>query len=112
MAAAVGAALTQSALNALCIFTALGLGQALPYVLLSFAHWMRRVLPKPGAWMDTLKQVFAFPIYASAAWLLWVLSQQTSSVGLGAALGGSFLIAFAAWAHQESKIGFNRRRGA
>ena len=48
---------------------------------------MRRALPKPGAWMDTLKQFFAFPIYASAAWLLWVLAQQTSSIGLGAALG-------------------------
>ncbi len=44
---------------------------------------MRRALPKPGAWMDTMKQIFAFPMYASAAWLLWVLAQQTSSIGLG-----------------------------
>jgi thiol:disulfide interchange protein len=102
MAAAVGAALTQSAINALCIFAALGLGLALPYVLLSFAPWMRRVLPKPGAWMDTLKQVFAFPIYASAAWLLWVLSHETSSFGLGAALAGTVLIGLAAWAYQKS----------
>jgi thiol:disulfide interchange protein len=102
MAAAVGAALTQSALNALCIFAALGLGLALPYVLLSFAPWMRRVLPKPGAWMDTLKQVFAFPIYASAAWLLWVLSHETSTFGLGAALAGIVLIGLAAWAYQKS----------
>jgi thiol:disulfide interchange protein len=102
MAAAVGAALTQSALNALCIFAALGFGLALPYVLLSFAPWMRRVLPKPGAWMDTLKQVFAFPIYASAAWLVWVLSHETSSFGLGAALAGTVLIGLAAWAYQKS----------
>jgi thiol:disulfide interchange protein len=102
MAAAVGAALTQSAINALCIFAALGFGLALPYVLLSFAPWMRRVLPKPGAWMDTLKQVFAFPIYASAAWLLWVLSHETSSFGLGAALAGTVLIGLAAWAYQKS----------
>ena len=102
MAAAVGAALTQSALNALCIFAALGLGLALPYVLLSFAPWMRRALPKPGAWMDTLKQVFAFPIYASAAWLLWVLSHETSPFGLGAALAGIVLIGLAAWAYQKS----------
>ena len=102
MAAAVGAALTQSALNALCIFAALGFGLALPYVLLSFAPWMRRVLPKPGAWMDTLKQLFAFPIYASAAWLLWVLSHETSSFGLGAALAGTVLIGLAAWAYQKS----------
>jgi thiol:disulfide interchange protein/DsbC/DsbD-like thiol-disulfide interchange protein len=112
MAFAVGAALTQPPIIALCIFAALGLGLALPYLLLSFAPWMRRALPKPGAWMDTLKQVFAFPIYASAAWLLWVLAQQTSSIGLGAALAGAILIAFAAWAYQKSKSSSSRGRMA
>jgi thiol:disulfide interchange protein len=102
MAPALGAALTQPAINALCIFAALGIGLSLPFVLLSFAPWMRRVLPRPGAWMDTLKQVFAFPIYASAAWLLWVLSHETSSFGLGAALAGTVLIGLAAWAYQKS----------
>jgi thiol:disulfide interchange protein len=104
MAAAVGAALTQSPAVALTIFASLGFGLSLPYLLLSFAPWTRRVLPKPGAWMDTLKQVFAFPIYASAAWLLWVLAQQTSPLGLGAALAGAILIALAAWAYQKSKF--------
>jgi thiol:disulfide interchange protein DsbD len=103
MAFAVGAALTQPPAIALFIFAVLGLGLALPYLLLSFAPWMRRALPKPGAWMDTLKQLFAFPIYASAAWLLWVLAQQTSPLGLGAALAGAILIALAAWAYQKSK---------
>jgi thiol:disulfide interchange protein/DsbC/DsbD-like thiol-disulfide interchange protein len=103
MAAAVGAALTKPPLVALCIFAALGFGLALPYLLLSFAPWLRRIMPKPGAWMDTLKQVFAFPIYASAAWLLWVLAQEASSIGLGAALAGAILIALAAWAYQKSK---------
>jgi thiol:disulfide interchange protein len=103
MAAAVGAALTQSPVVALIIFAGLGVGLSLPYLLLSFAPWTRRALPKPGAWMDTLKQVFAFPMYASAAWLLWVLAQQTSSLGLGAALAGVILIAFSAWAYQKSK---------
>jgi thiol:disulfide interchange protein DsbD len=103
MAVAAGAALSQPAFIALCIFAALGFGLALPFLLLSFAPWMRRILPKPGAWMDTLKQAFAFPIYASAAWLLWVLAQQTSPFGLGAALAGAILIAFAAWAYQKSK---------
>jgi thiol:disulfide interchange protein/DsbC/DsbD-like thiol-disulfide interchange protein len=103
MAFAVGAALTQPPAIALCIFAVLGLGLALPYLLLSFAPWMRRALPKPGAWMDTLKQLFAFPIYASAAWLLWVLAQQTSPLGLGAGLAGAILIALAAWAYQKSK---------
>jgi thiol:disulfide interchange protein/DsbC/DsbD-like thiol-disulfide interchange protein len=103
MAAAVGAALTQSPVVALVIFAGLGVGLSLPYLLLSFAPWTRRALPKPGAWMDTLKQIFAFPMYASAAWLLWVLAQQTSSLGLGAALMGVILIAFSAWAYQKSK---------
>ncbi len=104
MAAAVGAALTQSPAVALAIFAALGLGLSLPYLLISFAPWMRRALPKPGAWMDTLKQVFAFPMYASAAWLLWVLAQQTSALGLGAALAGAILVGLAAWAYQKSKL--------
>jgi thiol:disulfide interchange protein/DsbC/DsbD-like thiol-disulfide interchange protein len=112
MAAAVGAALTKPPLAALCIFAALGLGLALPYLVLSFAPWMRRALPKPGAWMDTLKQIFAFPIYASAAWLLWVLAQEASSFGLGAALAGAILIAFAAWAYQKSKSGSGGSRVA
>jgi thiol:disulfide interchange protein len=111
MAAAVGAALTQSPVAALCIFAALGLGLALPYLLLSFAPWLRAALPKPGAWMDTLKQVFAFPMYASAAWLLWVLAQQ-SSPGLAAALAGAILVALAAWAYQKSKRGARGRAAA
>ncbi|HEX3602942.1 MAG TPA: thioredoxin family protein [Steroidobacteraceae bacterium] len=103
MAPAVGAALTQAPINALGIFAALGVGISLPFVLLSFAPWMRRVLPKPGAWMDTLKQVFAFPVYATAAWLLWVVAQETTPFGLGAALAGSILIALAAWSFQKSR---------
>jgi thiol:disulfide interchange protein DsbD len=103
MAAAVGAALTQSPLVALVIFAALGTGLSLPFVIVSFAPWMRRALPKPGAWMDTLKQVFAFPMYASSAWLLWVLAQQTSSIGLAAALAGAVLIGLGAWSYQKSK---------
>jgi thiol:disulfide interchange protein/DsbC/DsbD-like thiol-disulfide interchange protein len=112
MAVAAGAALSQPPFFALCIFAALGFGLALPYLVLSFAPWMRRALPKPGAWMDTLKQIFAFPIYASAAWLLWVLAQQTSPFGLGAALAGAILIALAAWAYQKSKSSASRGRVA
>ena len=112
MAAAVGAALTQSPLVALLIFAALGVGLSLPYLLLSLAPWMRRALPKPGAWMDTLKQVFAFPMYGSAAWLLWVLAQQTSSIGLGAALAGAILVALAAWSYQKSKMSSSGSRMA
>ena len=112
MAVAAGAALSQPTFIALCIFAALGFGLSLPFLLLSFAPWMRSALPKPGAWMDTLKQLFAFPIYASAAWLLWVLAQQTSPFGLGAALAGAILIALAAWAYQKSKSSSHTARVA
>jgi thiol:disulfide interchange protein DsbD len=71
---------------------------------------MRRVLPKPGAWMDTLKQVFAFPVYATAAWLLWVVAQETSPFGLGAALAGTILIALAAWSFQKARSSAGGRR--
>jgi len=110
MAVAVGAALTQRPTAALSIFAALGLGLALPYLLLSFAPGLRRALPKPGVWMDTLKQILAFPMYASAAWLVWVLAQQSTSLGLGAALAGAILIALAAWAYQKSKSSSYRGR--
>ncbi len=105
MAAAVGAALSQPAPRALAIFAALGIGLCLPLTLVSFAPWMRRMLPKPGAWMDTLKQALAFPMYASAAWLVWVLAQQTSSMGLAAALAGCVLVSLAAWAYRRTKAG-------
>ncbi len=103
MAPAIGAALTLPALSALAIFTALGIGLALPFLVLSFAPVLRSILPKPGAWMDTLKQVFAFPMYGAAAWLLWVLVQQTSPGGLAAALLGMIMIALAAWSFQKSR---------
>ncbi len=110
MGAAVGAALTQSPFAAVCIFFALGFGLSLPFLTLSFVPNLRRWMPRPGAWMDTLKQVFAFPIYASAAWLLWVLAQETSSAGLAIALGGVVLVGLAAWAYQKSKVTGQRGR--
>ena len=108
MATAVGIALTQSAPRALTIFAALGAGLALPLVIVSFAPWMRRALPRPGPWMVTFRQLLAFPMYASVAWLLWVLSQQTSATGFAAALGGVVLIGLAAWGLRESRGRFPR----
>ncbi|MDE2304696.1 MAG: thioredoxin family protein [Gammaproteobacteria bacterium] len=110
MAAAVGAALSEPPVVALSIFASLGVGLSLPLVLLSFAPWLRRALPKPGAWMDTLKQALAFPMYASAAWLVWVLTQQTASLGLAAALAGLVLVALAAWLYRKSHGRSRRHR--
>ncbi len=103
MATAVGVALTQSAPRALTIFAALGVGLCLPLVAVSFVPGLRRALPRPGPWMLTFRQLLAFPMYASVAWLIWVLSQQTSATGFAAALGGIVLIGLAAWGFRESK---------
>jgi thiol:disulfide interchange protein/DsbC/DsbD-like thiol-disulfide interchange protein len=100
MGAAVGFAVTQSWPIALVVFEALGLGLALPYLVLTFVPAWSRWLPKPGPWMARLQQLLAFPLYASAAWLVWVASQQAGPHGVGAALAGLVLIAFAAWLHQ------------
>lgn len=98
MGAAIGTALAAPPLVCLALFTALGLGLAAPYALLGVFPRLARLLPRPGGWMHRLRQVMAFPMYASAAWLLWVLAQQAGPSGLALALGGSLLVALAAWA--------------
>jgi thiol:disulfide interchange protein len=103
MGAAVGYAVTQPWPNALLVFEALGLGLALPYLALTLVPAWRRFLPRPGAWMERLQQALAFPLYATVAWLVWVVSQQTGSFGVAAALAGLVLIAFAAWLHHVSR---------
>jgi len=103
MGAAVGFALTQGPAVALAVFAALGLGLSLPFLALTLWPGAVRVLPRPGAWMETLKQALAFPVYATAAWLIWVLAQQVDARGLFAALIGVVLVGFAAWAWERSR---------
>jgi thiol:disulfide interchange protein/DsbC/DsbD-like thiol-disulfide interchange protein len=95
MAGAVGAALTQSAGTTLAIFAALGLGFALPLTLLHFAPGLRRLIPKPGPWMERAKTVLAFPMFAAAVWLAWVLAEQTGPMGVLALLSLAAGVAFA-----------------
>jgi thiol:disulfide interchange protein DsbD len=97
MAGALGYALTQPPLASLLVFLALALGFAAPFVLLAFIPGLLARLPRPGPWMDVLKKGLAFPMYATAAWLAWVYSQQTGSIPLAALLAASVLVAFAAW---------------
>jgi len=97
MGAALGLALTLSAAGALLIFTALGVGMATPYVVLSMTPALLDRLPKPGAWMETLKQAFSFPMFATAIWLVWVFGRQTSTGGVAFLLAGLLLLAVAAW---------------
>src|SRR5262249_42429372 len=105
MGTALGYAVTQPWMTALVIFEALGLGLALPFLILTFAPGWRRALPRPGPWMTRLQQALAFPLYASVAWLVWVVSQQAGPSGVAAALAGLVLIAFAAGVQQASRGG-------
>lgn len=97
MASAIGFALTQSNLAALLIFTSLGLGMAAPYLALCYAPRLIKRLPRPGPWMERFKEVLAFPLYASAIWLLWVLSIQTGANGVLVIGAGAVLLVFAIW---------------
>ena len=83
MAFALGAALLMPWPMALAVFLMLGLGLALPYVAVSLSPRLLSKLPRPGAWMDRLKSLLAFPMYGAALWLAWVFSNQTGAEGLG-----------------------------
>jgi len=97
MASAVGIALTLPAWQSLLVFEALGFGLALPFLLISLVPRLRKFLPKPGAWMDSFKQLLAFPMYASVIWLLWVLTLQTGAGGMVLALVALLSIAVIIW---------------
>lgn len=97
MGVALGAAAVLPALSAMLIFLGLGAGLAAPFVLLSLSPALLRRLPKPGQWMETLRQFLAFPLYATVIWLLWVLGRLT---GDGGWIVGSLLLlmlTFALW---------------
>jgi thiol:disulfide interchange protein len=97
MGTALGYALTQPVHIALPVFATLGLGLALPFLLLGFFPALGAWLPRPGRWMETFKQLMAFPLYLTAVWLLWVLGRQTSVDAVAIVACGLVLLAFALW---------------
>ena len=101
MGPAIGFALSQSWAVAMLVFVSLGLGMALPILILSFIPALFRYLPKPGAWMTTFKQFMAFPLYASALFFLWVLGNQVGVMGMSLVLLVCIVFAFAAWLYQR-----------
>lgn len=103
MSGAVGYAAFAAWYEALAIMVFLGIGMALPFLLLCLFPGSLRRLPKPGPWMDRLKQVLAFPMYGMAAWLLWVATLQAGEVALLAGLAGALLLAFALWLWQSTR---------
>ncbi|HYO77867.1 MAG TPA: protein-disulfide reductase DsbD domain-containing protein [Thermoanaerobaculia bacterium] len=97
MGAALGYAMTQSAATSMLIFTALGAGMAAPYVALSAWPALLRFLPRPGVWMVRFRQLTAFPLFATVAWLAWVFGHQTGIDGVLRLLLGLTLLALGLW---------------
>lgn len=111
MGTALGFALTQPASFSLSIFTALALGMAAPYLILTLSPSLLKALPRPGPWMETFKQAMAFPLLATVIWLLWVFGHQTHHDALTGLLFGLLLASIGAWVYGRfAKFGTARKK--
>jgi thiol:disulfide interchange protein DsbD len=97
MGASLGLTVGLPAAQALLVFAAIGIGMALPYLAASWWPVLARLLPKPGAWMDVLRRLLAFPMFGTSAWLLWVLGQQSGIDGAAALLALLIALALLLW---------------
>jgi thiol:disulfide interchange protein DsbD len=97
MGSALGYALTQPVVQSLLVFTALGIGLALPYLILTASPALLRFVPRPGAWMETLKQFMGFLLMATVVWLAWVLGNQAGAQAIAVLLSMLLVLAIAAW---------------
>jgi thiol:disulfide interchange protein DsbD len=97
MGAAIGYALAQPAAVTFAVFTALALGLAAPYVALTLQPAWTRLLPRPGAWMEILRQAISVPIFITVIWLAWVLAQAYGAAILAALLASFLFLAIAGW---------------
>jgi thiol:disulfide interchange protein DsbD len=112
MGAALGYALTSSIASTWIVFTTLGVGMALPYLALAYFPAWRSKLPKPGAWMRRLRQLLAFPLYATVIWLAWVLGAQLDNDAVARLAATLLMVALALWAWQTMRTGGARAWGA
>jgi thiol:disulfide interchange protein DsbD len=103
MGTALAYAFAAPATQALLVFVALGVGLALPFLLVGFVPALARRLPRPGRWMETLKQFLAFPMYLTAAWLAWVLANQRGADAVGLLLVAAVFLALALWWFERSR---------
>ena len=97
MGAALGAAIALPPAAGLAVFAGLGLGLALPFLALGYIPSLRRILPKPGAWMTRFRQILAVPMFLTALGLAWVLGRQAGVDGMILGLGGALLLGLALW---------------
>ena len=97
LGAAIGFALTQPAFVSFAVFTALGLGLALPYLALAYQPAWTKLLPRPGAWMELLKQATAVPVFGTVIWLVWVFAQLAGATALIGLLSAFLLLGIAGW---------------
>ena len=108
MGTALAFAFAASTAMAMAVFLALGLGLALPFLLIAYVPALASRLPKPGAWMETFKQLLAFPMYLTAAWLVSVLAAQRGSSGVLYLLAGAVLLAFGLWWWERGRYSRHR----
>ncbi len=108
MGAALGAAASLPALSAMVIFLGLGLGLAAPFMLLAASPRLASLLPKPGPWMESLRQFLAFPLFATVLWLLWVLGRLVGDNGWVIGGGVILLLGFALWLGKSSRAFWRR----
>ena len=108
MAAAIGYALTQPAVQAIFVFLFMGLGLALPYLLLTLIPALRAALPRPGAWMERFRQFLAFPMFLTAVWLVWVLGQQAGMDAVFLSLAMFVALAWIIWLKDSKKKFWSR----
>lgn len=105
MGAALGAALVLPTAAALAIFAGLGLGLALPFLLLGYLPAFRRMLPKPGAWMETMRHILSVPMFLTALALVWLLGRQAGVNAMSIGLGAAMLATLALWWFGRRQVG-------
>ena len=105
MGASLGLALGLPSWQALLVFAAMGTGMALPFLAASLSPGLARKMPRPGPWMNTLRQALAFPMFATVVWLVWVLGQQSGIDGAAALLALLLVVSLLLWALGRSGAG-------
>jgi DsbC/DsbD-like thiol-disulfide interchange protein/cytochrome c biogenesis protein CcdA len=98
MAVAIASGLAAPPAVTVLVFLVMGVGLAAPYLALAAVPSFGRIMPRPGRWMEVLRQILAFPMYGAAVWLLWVVSQESGATGVLVTATGFLLLGFAAWA--------------